>query len=765
MSKQKIPPYLKRAIWEAYGKKSGYEDIAIIPSETEIDHIIPERVLRKPKELDEFEKWKEKYDLDNGFDIQGIENLCPCTRQFNLNKRDKGLYDETGAYDEYIRKALIKAKESKGKIQENFEKYKKESDLRRLKPRINAIEDIKQFIEILGIDSTSLIKSLDIPFNRNDLTDAEEYGKYNRILNKYKANGILYFNYGEYLEIKDCIRYSYYNDLGEESFWIELIDEFFENIRDNALKKKLFYEKAFAMFKTGKSWIPIEVKLREFFKSVRNEKNIEILEQAVNLWNIFYGEFRREKVKSSRSTVLDIKEKLLNTINSNIVKSETYSRKTQLQFKKFLLTAMKPNEDFKVWMDRYIRDLSDFNSTLKIPSYFDIDNYYYNTVGGLSERLPIIETHPKFSQLFEDINKLKDKYNGNNSSIKDLMKRAIRTFKSCDYSRALEQFQKIKMKAFNPDKLYDCIFAYYYIGLCFERMDLLYASKYYYLTAFFLSNKNDTNYETKQLSYKCGMDKWSAINFGLGHTEEAIYSTLYSLMLRSYYSVEIIDFNNREDVDNGNLNLLFTLIIQAYLYEKKFGSEKSFDYIINLLDKAGLLGLTERSIDTLPMKEWDTIVDKLKKMNYISMVDTKKGRSYSWNQFGVNWTVKWDNEVVPPLISDEFISYIQIILFSLRDIDISFIKDTILINLSISEDVGYGGIRNGYGHIVNLSENTMCSSYHHFSKIIGVLYTIIAKCAIVSGEQFHEEVKPIFKDNYLSNSYQYMWNNSFKCEN
>ena len=318
------------------------------------------------------------------------------------------------------------------------------------------------------------------------------------------------------------------------------------------------------------------------------------------------------------------------------------------------------------------------------------------------------------------------------------------------------------MKAFNPDKLYDCIFAYYYIGLCFERMDLLYASKYYYLTAFFLSNENDTNYETKQLSYKCGMDKWSAINFGLGHTKEAIYSTLYSLMLRSYYSVEIINFNDREDVDNGNLNLLFTLIIQAYLYEKKFGSEKSFDYIINLLDKSGLLGLTERSIDTLPMKEWDTIVDKLKKMNYMIMVDTKKNRSYSWNQFGVNWTVKWDNEVVPPPISDEFISYIQIILFSLRDIDISFIEDTILINLSILEDVGYGGIRDGYGHIVNLSENTKYSSCSQYlSKIFGVLYSVITNCAIVSGEQFHEEIKPIFKDNYLNNSYQYMWNNSF----
>ena len=554
--------------------------------------------------------------------------------------------------------------------------------------------------------------------------------------------------------------------MGEESFWIELIDEFIDNINYNHLKKKIFYEKAFAMFKVGKSWIPIEVELLEYFKSVGDEKNMEVLEQTVILWGIFYGEFVRKKIKSRKSTIFEFKEILLNAINSNIAKSETYSRKTQLHFNKFFLnTIKKPNENIEEWMDRYIRNLNDFNSTLKIPSYFDIVNYYNNTVGGFSERLPIIETRPKFSQLFEDINKLKDKYNGNNSSIKDLMKRAIRMFRNRDYSRAIEQFQKIKMKAFNPAKLYDSIFAYYYIGLCFEQMDLLYASKYYYLTAFFLSNENDTDYETKQLTYKCGMDKWSAINFGLGYTKEAIYSTLYSLMLRSYYSVEVIDFNDREDLDNGNLNLLFTLIIQAYLYEKKFGSEKTFNYIFNLLDNLGFLGIIERSIDTLTMKEWDTIIDELKNMNYRSMLDTRKSRSYSWNQFGVNWTVEWDNHAINSFITDEFISYVQIILFCIRKMDISFLNDVVPIRLLISEVFRYDGIRDGY-HIVRITKSTNYNSYpHHLKKIFSILYKIISNCAIVSGDQFHQEMEVVFRDNYLSNSYQHLWVKSFRDDN
>lgn len=288
MLKQKIPNILKKVIWEVYGKKNGYENIPLNYSETEIDHIIPERVLLNPKEPDEFEKWKKKYNLDKGFNIRGIENFCPSTREFNLAKSHKGLHDKAGAYDKYIRKALRSAKELKRKIQEKYEEYQKRSDLRRLNPRINDLKDMKQLLEEKEIDTKTLFKTLNLTINRKELTQIEEDRKYNQILNKFRSNGISSFNYGEYLEIKDCIRYSYdedNNNLNDVSFWIELIDEFINNISHDLLKKKLFYEKAFAMFKLfkiGESWKSIEIELRNYFKRIRNEKNLEVLEQAVN---------------------------------------------------------------------------------------------------------------------------------------------------------------------------------------------------------------------------------------------------------------------------------------------------------------------------------------------------------------------------------------------------------------------------------------------------------------------------------------------------
>ena len=149
-------------------------------------------------------------------------------------------------------------------------------------------------------------------------------------------------------------------------------------------------------------------------------------------------------------------------------------------------------------------------------------------------------------------------------------------------------------------------------------------------------------------------------------------------------------------------------------------------------------------------------------MNYRSNIDIKKGRTYIWTQLGVEWTVEWDNDAINSYISDEFISYVQIILFCIRKMDISFLNNEVPIRLIISEELGYDGAKDGF-HIVRITKNTRQKSYPlHLGMIFGVLYQIISNCAIVSSNQFHQEMEEVFRDNYLSNSYQHLWINSFR---
>jgi len=367
MPKQNFPIYLRYAIWRAYKTKSGYQEIPLEFFDMEIDHIIPERVKLNPKDPNESEKWKKKYELDDDFEIQSIENLCPSTRDFNLRKSDKGLYDETDAYKKYITKALLKAKELKPKIEELSRRYKKDFDVRRTLTKITNITTIGQLIEDTNIDIQTVIESIEEPIDYKKLTGLQEKRKYDNILEKYRAYGIQIFNYGEYLEIKDCIRYSSRNKLGEEGFWISIIDDFIDNIDDSVLKKKLFYEKVFAMFKTGKKLIPIKVELLDYFESMKSEENLEVLEQSVNLFNVFYGELQRNRVKSKTISVSEKREELSNALDSKILNSMTQSRITQLKFRKLMLNfAIKPEDIIenngiididttrKKWVDHFI---------------------------------------------------------------------------------------------------------------------------------------------------------------------------------------------------------------------------------------------------------------------------------------------------------------------------------------------------------------------------------------------------------------------------
>jgi len=92
-------------------------------------------------------------------------------------------------------------------------------------------------------------------------------------------------------------------------------------------------------------------------------------------------------------------------------------------------------------------------------------------------------------------------------------------------------------------------------------------------------------------------------------------------------------------------------------------------------------------------------------------------------------------------------------------------SDEIPIRLSISEEIGYDGVKDGY-HIVKITKNTKYKTYpHHLGRICSVLFRIISKCAIVSDDQFRQEIEVIFRDNYLSNSYQHLWVNSFGDDN
>jgi len=68
-----------------------------------------------------------------------------------------------------------------------------------------------------------------------------------------------------------------------------------------------------------------------------------------------------------------------------------------------------------------------------------------------------------------------------------------------EFLRAIKHFHKVKNISFNPEKLYDCLFSIYYIGECYNKLGLYYASKYYFMLVFYMANDMDVEYRISNL--------------------------------------------------------------------------------------------------------------------------------------------------------------------------------------------------------------------------------------------------------------------------
>ncbi|KKK54918.1 hypothetical protein LCGC14_3079820, partial [marine sediment metagenome] len=333
---------------------------------------------------------------------------------------------------------------------------------------------------------------------------------------------------------------------------------------------------------------------------------LEILRKGAILFGIFCGEFEKGRIKTSGTTLTEIRGKLLENLQQNIDRAITDVRRVDLKYSKYIIESRYDIEEYELikeedleairnWLNRYYELLNTLISDLENISYFNFDELY-NTFIGYSERLPLLKHHPDYDQTLRRISDLKNNYEGAKSIVPNLMKRAIELLDQREYIKAIRQFHKVKNVSFNPNHLYTCIRAIYYIGLCYQQIGLLYASKYYFMVVYHMAIETDCEYNTKQLVYASGIDSIAFICFDLGSVNEMTFYTALSLILRDAYSLTPNDYSKSL---NQRLIGLLQYLILIMIYERKRDNEFS-DFLQKLLEIFDLWGLIEK-----PLEKWE----------------------------------------------------------------------------------------------------------------------------------------------------------------
>lgn len=405
------------------------------------------------------------------------------------------------------------------------------------------------------------------------------------------------------------------------------------------------------------------------------------------------------------------------------------------------LIARKDKNFERLWVEKYFYNLNHLINIVENVKFFDF-NEFYKTFTKSTEQIPIIRNHPSFDEMFSRIATLKNNYEGNNSTIIDLMKRGIELYDNNLFLQAIKQFQLIKNLSFNPDKLYTCLFSFYYIGECYNNIGLFFASKYYFMVVFHLANEMDVEYNIKQLTYSCGTDRIAMIDYKINNVLEGIYFTSISLLLREFYSLK--DFET--PIEKNNISALVENALKSLAYSIKKSrnlSKTTKDFYETL----GLLDLIEESITQLKFSYTKEDINKIDENVGLLFKDAKNPRQYSWLQLGINWTIKWDNIFLSTSLSEEFIAYTQIFLSALEDIDIISPCD-IEFKLKSSNKFCLKVV-NGE-RIIEVPIKRDSGYFHDFFVTI---LSLIMENMIISKDQVMEKVEPLFEIGFFSNSY------------
>jgi len=110
MARKSFPTSKRAAIWQAHEHRCIYCTELVAFTDLDVDHIIPDHLKKKPKQLTET---LNEYGLSKDFDIDGLLNLVPSHRYCNLQKgghvlpKSRAIYFLSIAKDKYAKACKI----------------------------------------------------------------------------------------------------------------------------------------------------------------------------------------------------------------------------------------------------------------------------------------------------------------------------------------------------------------------------------------------------------------------------------------------------------------------------------------------------------------------------------------------------------------------------------------------------------------------------------------------------------------------------------
>lgn len=589
--------------------------------------------------------------------------------------------------------------------------------------------------------------------------DDEWYKKYRE---HWVENNQQPYNFSDFHEIKYGLRKTTFNEKLKPDLpsWLNVIKKFLPD-GSGYIKSKVQYEICVAALRGQNNLNAYKNTVRDYFK------NIEAIQDPAELTDIgvllMYcsGAKHQNQFDIEASYLHDLSKKYMARINHFLENTKGANTKCSLLENKaraFMLPHLMSEEPSRE-LDKAFEYWQKLVDTVEQAPLFPLE-HFSDTLGVLT---PMIGTDPRFLKITDRVDQLLADRVGGFIAAEKCRDRAVAFHDNGHLLLAIDHLHRAKINWFSAETLRETIVASRFIGQAYSELGLMYAAKYYLLSASFLAFHSEDDdvrdhisksfFQTAEILYKSG--EWLTF-----------FSVMeLALLSHHHYDPQPLDFDEHYSlVRVFHCGTIIRTLSQRFWLEASDNVEEKFSkWPLDQKLREELTLLIEEQEENSYWKKtpiediWSQIEESLsgKPFNDVGTI-----RTINWKALGIEWEICFENNFELTRVAEEFVAVLQIISADFTMVDLQLLPVKVKINAYLSKEDKIE-VTERFDNkklewdvkLPRFKDNVPQKIDNHTQHTLAYALSVLGYCTTLNQEHFQQKIENSFENGLMSKTF------------
>lgn len=570
------------------------------------------------------------------------------------------------------------------------------------------------------------------------------------------------YNFSDFHEIKYGLRKATWSEKLKPDLpaWIAAIKKFFDQ-DSNYMTKKVQYEVCVAALRGQNNLNAYKETVIDYFKDIEEIEDPAELTDVGVLLLYCSGAQRLGQFDIETSYLNELSQKYMSRIDYFLEEAKGANTRCSLLENKaraYMLPHLEAEEPSRN-LDKAFEYWNKLVDLVEHAALFPLE-HFSDTLSALT---PAIGTDPRFLEVTDKVDQLLAKRVGGFAAAEKCRDRAVAFHDNGQILLAIDHLHRAKVNWFSAETLRGTIVASRFIAEAYSKLGLVYAAKYYLLSASYLafhSKDDDVRDHVSKSFFQMAEDLYRA----------GEWLTLFSYMELALLSHHHYDHQPLDIVEHDNLMRVFhygTIVrtlsqrfwpeVSEHI-EARFGDwpldDETREELTKLIDEQDEDSYWKKT----PLEDiWSQIEENLSGKPFN---DVGKERVIGWKALGIEWKVLFENNYELTRVAEEFIAVLQIALADFAMDDLQLLPVKVKINASLSDNDAIKVIEKFDNaslewdiKIPRFTDTTPQEIDDRTRYTLAYAISVLAYCTTLQQEDFQEKVEAAFENGLASKTF------------